>query len=117
MEHVAALDELGVQLVTTTSHLKEMRRKLVDVFEMTEVDAADEAGRIVGFFELIDVTAFEHMQPHAEARLGQGGKSDWPTLAAAMTFEAAIWSDDRDFFGVGVPVWSTRNVQFAEGRG
>lgn len=117
MEYVFALDERGVQLVTTTEHVREMRRKLIEVFEMTEDDAADETGRIVGFFDLIDATAFEHMKPRAEARLGPGGTTDWPTLAAAMTFEAAIWSDDRDFFGVGVPVWSTRNVQFTQGRG
>jgi predicted nucleic acid-binding protein len=116
MDYVATLDERGVQLVTTTEHVREMRRKLVDVFDMTESDAADEVGRVVGFFELVDVVAFQHMQPYAEARLGQGGKSDWPTLAAAMAFEASIWSDDRDFFGVGIPVWSTHNVQFAEGR-
>lgn len=57
-----------------------------------------------------DVAIFEN---DARARLDDRGQSDWPVLAGALAFGAAIWSDDRDFFGVGVPVWSTRTVHLA----
>jgi predicted nucleic acid-binding protein len=64
--------------------------------------------------ELIPAEEYEHLRHDADARLREGGKSDWPALAAALALEAEIWSEDVDFFGVGVPVWSTNNVQFVE---
>ena len=54
----------------------------------------------------------------ARERLTPRGQPDWPVLAAAIAFDDEIWSNDRDFFGVGVPVWSTPNIQFSGlGRG
>lgn len=57
-----------------------------------------------------DVGTFES---DARARLDSPGQPDWPVLAGALALDAAIWSDDRDFFGVGVPVWSTRTIHLA----
>ena len=50
----------------------------------------------------------------ARERLGEAGQPDWPVLATALQMSAQIWSQDRDFFGVGVAVWSTRNIRFAQ---
>ena len=50
----------------------------------------------------------------ARARLGPRGQPDWPVLASAIEYDDAIWSNDRDFFGVGVPLWTTQNIRFAE---
>lgn len=33
---------------------------------------------------------------------------DTPTVALALSLDAGVWTDDRDFFGCGLPVWSTR---------
>jgi predicted nucleic acid-binding protein len=33
--------------------------------------------------------------------------NDWPTVALALTLNVGIWTSDRDFFGCGVPVWTT----------
>lgn len=35
---------------------------------------------------------------------------DWPVLAAALTLNAPVWTEDSDFFGLGVPTWTTANV-------
>jgi predicted nucleic acid-binding protein len=59
-----------------------------------------------------EYSAFENQ---ARARLHPRAQPDWPVLAAALAYDAAIWSNDRDFFGVGVPVWSSRNVRYAAG--
>lgn len=50
------------------------------------------------------------METHARRRLHERAQSDWSVLAAALAAEGGIWSHDRDFFGVGVPVWSSRNM-------
>ena len=62
---------------------------------------------------LLELSTFEAAERDARARLHERAQSDWPVLAAALTFDAAIWSNDRDFFGVGVPVWSTRSIALA----
>jgi predicted nucleic acid-binding protein len=33
---------------------------------------------------------------------------DWSAVALAIVMEAGIWTEDRDFFGIGLPVWNTR---------
>lgn len=33
--------------------------------------------------------------------------SDVPTVALALALECSIWTLDRDFFGCGLPVWTT----------
>ncbi len=37
--------------------------------------------------------------------------SDAPTVALALTLECGIWTNDRDFFGCGLPVWVTETLQ------
>jgi predicted nucleic acid-binding protein len=67
--------------------------------------------------EMIDIFpsfAFDAFEDRARERLPASAQKDWPVLASAMTVEAGIWSKDRDFFGVGVPVWTTENVRFVE---
>lgn len=36
---------------------------------------------------------------------------DAPTVALALAFDCGIWTADRDFFGCGLPVWSTSTLQ------
>lgn len=33
--------------------------------------------------------------------------NDWPTVAVSLALGTGIWTSDRDFFGCGVPVWTT----------
>lgn len=47
----------------------------------------------------------------ALARIEQRDPDDWPILATALVFECAIWTEDSDFFGTGVPTWTTDRVE------
>lgn len=42
----------------------------------------------------------------AKARIPRD-PDDWPTVALALVLEAAIWTSDQDFFGCGLPTWTT----------
>lgn len=42
-----------------------------------------------------------------------GSTSDAHILALAWTYDADIWSHDRDFAGTGWPSWSTANLAAA----
>lgn len=35
---------------------------------------------------------------------------DWPVVATALTFNCPIWTEDQDFFGVGLPTWTTDRI-------
>jgi predicted nucleic acid-binding protein len=53
----------------------------------------------------------EAFEPQARLRLKQRDEQDWPILAAALALNCPIWTEDADFFGVGVATWTTSNVQ------
>jgi predicted nucleic acid-binding protein len=37
--------------------------------------------------------------------------TDAPTVALALTLDCGIWTQDRDFFGCGLPTWTTDTLQ------
>src|SRR5215831_6970622 len=48
-----------------------------------------------------------------EARLRLRGRdeNDWPDLAAALGLACGVWTEDADFFGTGVAVWTTNRIE------
>lgn len=36
---------------------------------------------------------------------------DWHTVALALTLDAAVWTQDSDFLGCGVPTWTTTTLR------
>jgi predicted nucleic acid-binding protein len=69
------------------------------------LDAVSEIVQAVGS----DSTkAFEK---EARLRLASRDEDDWPVLATALTLNCPIWTEDMDFFGSGVPTWTTDRVE------
>jgi predicted nucleic acid-binding protein len=33
--------------------------------------------------------------------------NDWPSIALALLLSAGIWTQDQDYFGCGLPIWTT----------
>ncbi len=114
MVRVAHLQNRGIDLAITDRNIEEFVEKLSTKFGYDAQSIELEVQKVIAPFHLVLAEEYEHLRPAADARLRAGGKSDWPVLAAAMALEADIWSEDVDFFGVGVPVWSSGNVQYIE---
>ncbi len=55
-----------------------------------------------------DVT--DPLERAALARIGARDPMDWPVVAAALALGCPIWTEDQDFFGVGVPTWTSARV-------
>jgi predicted nucleic acid-binding protein len=36
---------------------------------------------------------------------------DWTIVALALSLNCPIWTEDQDFFGIGIAVWNTRNIE------
>ena len=61
-------------------------------------------------FTAVDRSLYEEYEEAARARIGLRDEADWPVVATALLLEAPVWTEDQDFFGSGVPTWTTGNV-------
>ncbi|HTF24286.1 MAG TPA: PIN domain-containing protein [Candidatus Limnocylindria bacterium] len=50
-------------------------------------------------------------ESEARQRLRGRDESDWPILATALGLACALWTEDADFFGTGVEVWTTNRIE------
>jgi len=55
--------------------------------------------------------AYGLFEAEARQRLRGRDEEDWPVLAAALSLSCAIWTEDTDFFGTGVAVWTSDRVE------
>jgi predicted nucleic acid-binding protein len=102
----------GIRLATTDAQAHEAERVLHFSFGMTEARAAEEMADTISAMEIHQAPTYRAHEAAARARIHYKNTRDWPILAAAIEHGGAIWTDDRDFFGVGVPTWTTRNTRF-----
>ena len=63
-----------------------------------------------GPVELIGSEVYSQFESAARERLGDRDPDDWPILALALAIGCPIWTEDTDFFGCGVPTWTTSRV-------
>ena len=47
----------------------------------------------------------------ARERLGERDPEDWPILASSLAVGCPVWTEDTDFFGCGVPTWTSSRVE------
>ena len=66
--------------------------------------------RLEGVVQPIDVELYEGMQQQALQRIAVRDADDWPVLACAMTLGCPVWTEDADFFGTGVPTWTSDRI-------
>lgn len=111
---MTAAADRGLTLRVPEPQLCEAVRVLVKKIGFTHEEARAALDAIAQFVGSMPVEYYAGEEQAARARLHSRGQPDWPVLAAALAVGGAIWSHDRDFFGVGAPVWTTRNLRFAE---
>lgn len=58
----------------------------------------------------IDAEMYSGVQSQALARIAVRDADDWPVLACAMVLGCPVWTEDADFFGTGVPTWTTDRI-------
>lgn len=78
-------------------------------------DAAEEllaeSLRVVNrHIEIVHESLYANVKDVAQGRIPQD-LNDWPSVALALTIDAGIWTEDRDFFGCGVATWRTPVLQ------
>ncbi len=63
------------------------------------------------FLQIMPVSLFQPLERQARERLKGRDEDDWPYVALALVLECPIWTEDTDFFGCGIPIWTTDRVE------
>jgi len=61
--------------------------------------------------EPVSSELYAPFENEARLRLRDRDESDWPVLASALGLACSLWTEDADFFGTGVAVWTTNRVE------
>jgi len=59
----------------------------------------------------LDETVYNTFEAEARRRIEAFDPHDWPIVALAMFLDCPIWTEDKDFFGIGIPTWRTQHVE------
>ena len=110
---LAAAIERGVTLAIPEPQILESSRVLTEKLALTPERAQLAIETVTAVVTPLGANFYGAKETAARQRLHQRAQSDWPVLAAALTIDGGIWTHDRDFFGTGVPVWSSRNLKYA----
>jgi predicted nucleic acid-binding protein len=63
------------------------------------------------FIEPVAPEVYAVFESEARQRLRSRDESDWPILATALGLACPVWTEDADFFGTGVAVWTTNRIE------
>jgi len=66
---------------------------------------------VMAAIQLVGQEELALVEAEAKARIARRDEQDWPAVAAAMQFNCPVWTEDSDFFGTGVPTWTTETVE------
>jgi len=61
--------------------------------------------------EVVTPELYAVFESEARQRLRGRDESDCPILATALGLACALWTEDADFFGTGVAVWTTNRIE------
>jgi len=59
----------------------------------------------------VEAETYSLHETAARDRIGRRDEDDRPVLAVALAFGCPIWTEDTDFFGCGVAIWTTDRVE------
>ena len=68
----------------------------------------EEISRLV---EIVDRSLYEEHEFSARERMMSRDEEDWPIVATALLLNCPVWTEDRDFFGSGIPTWTTETIE------
>jgi predicted nucleic acid-binding protein len=66
--------------------------------------------RVEAMVEPVEEPFYLDYKRSALARLPRDPE-DWPIAASALLLNCPIWTEDLDFFGCGIPTWTTANIE------
>ena len=59
---------------------------------------------------VVDEHVYKESADEARLRIKSRDVRDWPVVATALTLNSPIWTEDQDFFGSGIPTWTSDRI-------
>ena len=103
----------AVEFFTPDVCVEDAKKYLPVVFEKRKLpsESAGEAlSKLECLLQIVDNSIYQECAPEAQKRIKKRDFYDWPVVATALTLNSPIWTEDRDFFGSGLPVWTTDRI-------
>ncbi|WP_341328581.1 PIN domain-containing protein [Methylotuvimicrobium sp. KM2] len=66
---------------------------------------------ILNTVQIITDDVLIEVESKAKARIASRDINDWPAVAAALLLDCPVWTEDKDFLGAGVAIWTTATVE------
>jgi len=103
----------AVDFFTPDTCIKEVEKYLPILFEKRSLSsdlALDIFSKVKPLLQVVDKSIYYERAADAQQRIKDRDFFDWPAVATALIFNCPIWTEDKDFFGVGIPTWTTDRV-------
>jgi len=78
---------------------------------IAHTDVAASLEHLRNVIEPVTPELYAIFENEARQRLRGRDESDWPILASALALACPVWTEDADFFGTGVAVWTTNRIE------
>lgn len=94
--------------------LADAKKYLPEILSRKGLDpslAIDVLDGLLNHIQLLENEWLEDFEEPSRERMQSRDPDDWPVLAAALALDCPIWTQDADFFGVGVVTWSTQHIE------
>jgi len=103
-----------VQFFVPSVCVVDARKYLPELLANRKIDPAPAMALldgILGHVQLLEDEWLTDAEQVARECMRGRDEADWPVLAAALVLDCPVWTQDADFFGVGVTTWSTAHIE------
>jgi len=102
------------QFLTPDNCYQELERHLPQILQKRKFQSDVSSQAIADLAKIvIPISEEDYIQYKNEAqrRIKARDPNDWQVVALAMHFDCPIWTEDKDFFGIGIATWNSQNVE------
>jgi predicted nucleic acid-binding protein len=103
-----------VEFMAPDVAIEEAREHLPGILTARKIPAAPAMETLESLMRLVqtvEAETYASFEAIARARIEKRDEDDWPVLAASLALGCPLWTEDTDFFGCGVPTWTTDRVE------
>ena len=108
------------QFFTPDICFADARKYLPALFAKRNLPADEAIAVLEGLTSLIsvmDANLYEIYEVEAKQRIAVRDIDDWPIVAVSLMLDCPVWTEDADFFGTGVPTWTSDRVHLYLSKG
>jgi len=103
----------SVDFITPDVCIKDAEYYLPILFEKRSLSARsalEVLKSLSSLLQIVDKNIYQAYRIEAQQRLKNRDLNDWPIVATALAFNSPVWTEDQDFFGSGLSVWTTDRI-------